>query len=443
MPAEPPSASSSRRPWPVDRTWADPLLAFLALLAFILLQATLRQRAVPPPAPDRITLAGRLGELPVLAPRLLGLARKLPGTDVPVRGAGPWDRGALAVVAAMDGDLARSRELATGADPALAVVLDHAFGSGPAPAPSQRDRVDAGLRGSCSGLLLAARLQDQAGGDGTPLRDTAHRLALRRLGVLATAGLLALLLGLGGLGFGLYLALAPARPQPPLPHWPLPGRALGLLLLAWLNLLLLSTSLVHPLVRLLPQGLHPLGLPMAYTLHAAGALTLLMGFTGLSCRDLRDRLFPRAIPETLGWGAGFLAVAVVAVFLVGLATAPLLRHAPPPQQQLLEGFGAPMPAWMVLTVGLTAAGLAPLFEEFLFRGVVLPWCAERWGGRRAVVAAALLFAAIHVLPTALPTLCTLGLVMGTAFRRSGDLRSAILVHTCWNGGIFLFVRALG
>ena len=61
----------------------------------------------------------------------------------------------------------------------------------------------------------------------------------------------------------------------------------------------------------------------------------------------------------------------------------------------------------------------------------------------ALGVSALVFGAIHLQPAGLPVLGTLGLVMGLAMRQTGSLRSPILVHACWNGGIFLVMRAFG
>ena len=59
----------------------------------------------------------------------------------------------------------------------------------------------------------------------------------------------------------------------------------------------------------------------------------------------------------------------------------------------------------------------------------------------ALAASALLFGAIHLQPVGLPTLATLGGVLGLAVRQTGSLRTPILVHACWNGSLFLLMRA--
>ena len=52
------------------------------------------------------------------------------------------------------------------------------------------------------------------------------------------------------------------------------------------------------------------------------------------------------------------------------------------------------------------------------------------------------FAVMHMQPLGLPTLTTLGVVLGLAFLRTGNLVTSILVHGLWNGGVFLLMRLM-
>ena len=58
----------------------------------------------------------------------------------------------------------------------------------------------------------------------------------------------------------------------------------------------------------------------------------------------------------------------------------------------------------------------------------------------ALASSGLLFGLIHLQPLALPTLTTLGFVLGLAVLRTGNLLTSILVHGLWNGGVFLLMR---
>lgn len=83
--------------------------------------------------------------------------------------------------------------------------------------------------------------------------------------------------------------------------------------------------------------------------------------------------------------------------------------------------------------GLTATVLAPLFEEILFRGTLLPVLAQRWGGVVAVLVSAAVFALAHLsLSEGLP-LFLLGIGLGWLRWRSGRLAPSVLMHALWNG----------
>lgn len=101
---------------------------------------------------------------------------------------------------------------------------------------------------------------------------------------------------------------------------------------------------------------------------------------------------------------------------------------------------------LVLTAGdplalvgfaLTATVLAPLFEETLFRGVLLPVLGQRWGPLPAVVVSALVFGLAHLSLGELVPLVVLGLGLGWLRWRSGRLAPCVLMHACWNGLTFL------
>ncbi len=94
-------------------------------------------------------------------------------------------------------------------------------------------------------------------------------------------------------------------------------------------------------------------------------------------------------------------------------------------------------------LALTAVVVAPLFEELLFRGVMLPVIGRRWGAVPAVVASAVVFALAHLsLSEALPLLA-LGLVLGWLRLQTGRLLSCTLMHGFWNGFTFLNLLLLG
>ena len=87
-----------------------------------------------------------------------------------------------------------------------------------------------------------------------------------------------------------------------------------------------------------------------------------------------------------------------------------------------------------LLVGLALlAGLAPLVEELVFRGLLYGWLAGRWGGGVAVIGSSLAFAAAHVELAHVILVLPLGLVFGWLRWRSGSLWPSLVAHMANNG----------
>lgn len=90
----------------------------------------------------------------------------------------------------------------------------------------------------------------------------------------------------------------------------------------------------------------------------------------------------------------------------------------------------------LLCFAITAIVLAPLFEESLFRGVLLPVLGRRTGRAAAVLLSALLFAAAHLSLSELVPLFVLGCGLGLLRLRTGRLSASVLMHALWNALTF-------
>jgi membrane protease YdiL (CAAX protease family) len=92
--------------------------------------------------------------------------------------------------------------------------------------------------------------------------------------------------------------------------------------------------------------------------------------------------------------------------------------------------------WALGAFALTAVVLAPLFEETLFRGVLLPVVAHHLGARWAVLISALLFAIAHLSLAELVPLSVLGVGLGLLRWQTGRLAASVCLHALWNGLTF-------
>ena len=85
---------------------------------------------------------------------------------------------------------------------------------------------------------------------------------------------------------------------------------------------------------------------------------------------------------------------------------------------------------------ITTAVLAPLFEEFLFRGVLLPVLVGKQGKDFGVLLSALIFALAHLSVGELPPLFILGVGLALLRLSSGRLFPCVIMHALWNGITF-------
>jgi membrane protease YdiL (CAAX protease family) len=194
-----------------------------------------------------------------------------------------------------------------------------------------------------------------------------------------------------------------------------------------------------------PNGnvrLEALYILLRYILLASGSLLVLYlsikQFLPIGEDWFRFRLFD----GWLLWGIGGYC-AVIPIFIV----VSLIN------QQLWQGQGGSNPLLQTVlesqdNVALliffsTAAIAAPLFEEFLFRGFLLPSLTRYlpvWG---SILVSSFLFAAVHLSLSEVLPLTVLGIVLGVVYTRSRNLLAPMLLHSLWNSGTLLSLFLLG
>ncbi|NEQ51554.1 MAG: CPBP family intramembrane metalloprotease [Leptolyngbya sp. SIO3F4] len=92
---------------------------------------------------------------------------------------------------------------------------------------------------------------------------------------------------------------------------------------------------------------------------------------------------------------------------------------------------------------LTAAVAAPLFEEVLFRGFLLPSLTRYmpvWG---AILLSSFIFASAHLSLSEVIPLTLLGAILGWVYTRSRNLLSPMLIHSLWNSATLVGLFLLG
>ena len=211
---------------------------------------------------------------------------------------------------------------------------------------------------------------------------------------------------------------------------------------------LLTPLLVAPLLTALLQGLaitSPLregvtvvGLYLALMTGPLVILALLLRGQGAAALQFRWAPGTRSLRSAL---KGFLMVLPL-VSLVGWLQGQLWGDAGgsnPLLELVLNSHNVPALACF----GFTAIVLAPLFEETIFRGALLPVAARRLGPLGGVLLSALIFAVAHLSLGELLPLLVLGIGLGWLRWSGGRLGSCVLMHALWNALTFTNLVLLG
>ena len=150
-----------------------------------------------------------------------------------------------------------------------------------------------------------------------------------------------------------------------------------------------------------------------------------------------------SLAVTLAGGIGVTLLIAAAGIIALSAGVPL----PAPAEQDLEllrsgAWQARLP--LLIGIGVLAAIAAPVTEELIYRGVLLPPLIARFGVLPAIAIDALVFGFLHVGPYGHGGIAALevlgGLFMSIAFAWRGSLIAPIVVHA--GGNVYLAVLAL-
>ena len=142
------------------------------------------------------------------------------------------------------------------------------------------------------------------------------------------------------------------------------------------------------------------------------------------------------------WGFGGYLLAIPAVLLVSLIN-----------QQIWNGQGGSNPLLYLalqaqdkvalLIFFVTASIAAPVFEEIMFRGFLLPSLTRYLSVSTSIILSGFIFAIAHLSLSEVLPLTTLGIILGTVYTRSRNILAPMLLHSLWNSGTLLSLFILG
>ena len=316
-----------------------------------------------------------------------------------------------------------------------------AYDSGPMPDAQDVGAALKGLGGGLAAKYMEASLIESADLN-SRLAEDIRMNALGRFRERAHAvfGLLFLMFigAAAGIVLGIRMWVKRVPPEDT-PQFRMAGAAVVRVFLGWYVAFLASATAAAMINGIVPLGVWLL--PLAYALHAAAGLAFLCIAEGAPPARLFDGLC-RKNHVWLWGGFKFLLVALGTALALTLAISPFMPDGEAPQRELVELIRSLDGLVPFLAVFFTVAILGPVFEEVFFRGFLLSALRRGLPTPWALALSSALFGAFHLSLTAMPVLAVLGAVMGLAFLRTGDIRAAIFVHACWNGGVFLFQQLL-
>jgi membrane protease YdiL (CAAX protease family) len=135
-----------------------------------------------------------------------------------------------------------------------------------------------------------------------------------------------------------------------------------------------------------------------------------------------------------GWR--FVLAGMSGTLIVSLAVSPLAQESEWIQQviEMVRESG------QLLAGLLLIAGLAPLAEELVFRGLLYGWLEGRWGPRIAIVASTLVFGAMHLELAHIAVALPCGLFFGLLRWRSNSIVPPLAAHMINNAAFVLTAK---
>ncbi len=228
----------------------------------------------------------------------------------------------------------------------------------------------------------------------------------------------------------------PERPKPGNP-WSAADLVVFVVFFA-LTVLLLPAGLIW-LWRFFDPGLKATELTAVDLVLVQGLMNLvLVGFIAFLVKVVHRQTFL----ETIHWfrnynfSSSFLvalgATLAISVLIVSSFFPP---ETPPPIEKLLSSSSA---MWLFAIFGI---GVAPLFEETIFRGFLFKVLSDMRGPRLAVPVTAVLFASLHVPQlwgswAGVALIFVVGYILSLVRQRSNSLIPSLIIHTSYNAMLF-------
>lgn len=103
-----------------------------------------------------------------------------------------------------------------------------------------------------------------------------------------------------------------------------------------------------------------------------------------------------------------------------------------PKQESVQKLAETQSLKEVFNIACYALVVAPVLEEFLFRGILFRAMKRPFGVGPSLVISGILFGLVHQNVLSFVPLTFLGIILALSYERTGDLRTCILIHAAFN-----------
>ncbi|MCB0630668.1 MAG: CPBP family glutamic-type intramembrane protease [Saprospiraceae bacterium] len=119
---------------------------------------------------------------------------------------------------------------------------------------------------------------------------------------------------------------------------------------------------------------------------------------------------------------------------------PIIELYPPPEwfEEIFEGLMGDSQFWSFMTLVVAA----PIFEELLFRGIILDGFLKRYSVWKSILWSSFFFGLFHLNPWQFVTAMILGSFIGWVYHRTRSLLPCMAIHAFANGTSFLMGQTM-
>ncbi|PHN02320.1 CPBP family intramembrane glutamic endopeptidase [Flavilitoribacter nigricans] len=159
-----------------------------------------------------------------------------------------------------------------------------------------------------------------------------------------------------------------------------------------------------------------------------------MGATYFIARQLRPNIPGEAVHRFAPGNWVVYPILLFATWACMLFIMPVVELYPPPEwlQEILEDLIDTSSIWAFLSLVVAA----PLFEELVFRGIILDGFLKQYSVRKSILWSAFFFGLYHLNPWQFVTAMGLGIFIGWIYHRTRSLLPCIAIHAFANGTSF-------